>query len=166
MTTTPTDLTLTRYIIASTQDTSHRRSYRIPPKTMSNVDNTDDDTDDSMDGQRRRAKVKICRSNFSRDTPAKLSKGITGVYILSSNLKNFPPPCIFNLISFPKEKKARSDFCLFWGLKGGLPPCQNFFLGNLSIILAFSEQLFHNFPSLPLLSNLPHLIFFPNTPTT
>ena len=151
MTTTPTDLTLTRYIIASTQDTSHRRSYRIPPKTMSNVDNTDDDTDDS---------------NFSRDTPAKLSKGITGVYILSSNLKNFPPPCIFNLISFPKEKKARSDFCLFWGLKGGLPPCQNFFLGNLSIILAFSEQLFHNFPSLPLLSNLPHLIFFPNTPTT
>ena len=60
MTTTPTDLTLTRYIIASTQDTSHRRSYRIPPKTMSNVDNTDDDTDDS---------------NFSRDTPAKLSKG-------------------------------------------------------------------------------------------
>ena len=90
----------------------------------------------------------------------------SGVYILSSNLKNFPPPCIFNLISFPKEKKARSDFCLFWGLKGGLPPCQNFFLGNLSIILAFSEQLFHNFPSLPLLSNLPHLIFFPNTPTT
>ena len=91
----------------------------------------------------------------------------SGVYILSSNLKNFPPPLYFQLDFLPQGKKSAKRFLSFLGVERGVTPLPEFFFfGNLSIILAFSEQLFHNFPSLPLLSNLPHLIFFPNTPTT
>ena len=39
-------------------------------------------------------------------------KWTTGVYILSPNLKNFPPPSFFNLISFPRKIEKWSTFCL------------------------------------------------------
>ena len=45
-----------------------------------------------------------------------------GVYILSSNLKNFPPPLIFQLDFLPQERKEiKVLFVKFCG-EGGFPP--------------------------------------------
>merc|ERR1712015_195107 len=71
-------------------------------------------------------------------------KKTRGVYSFLQ-LEKFPPPLYFQLDFLPQGKKSAKRFLSFLGVeRGGYPLARIFFFGNLSIILAFSEQSFHN----------------------